>query len=282
VHVDDVEYGIIADVPSWRDLGWSAANEESVGNDPETAWATEDNLVVINEETLNAWAEGGPDLATIRTVVFSEIKEAKDFADGIRHSFRNGNHSQEVIKTEIRRYKKGTEFVVTLLVSDLNWEDKVPRAAKKDAHLATALEAISQAETRQELLWHVRECKKYSRWQQLLNSGRTFDRSRRINVSWDYGRFATAMNAIAARAEELGLRGFKTYSINEYEKPTRDGDMMDMGCREGEFVALNMPHDIQFSLWGELEGSWKPSRPLTPTVLVWHDPDFPIGPTEDR
>jgi hypothetical protein len=248
--VGDIEYGIDAVVgPLERDNG-------------DTGY-----LDLLDE------AERGGDLCRIVERRFDDKHEAQSFVNSVRESFRKGDHTREIIDCDVR-HGEAYPFVATVLESDGNWGHRKALAAERNRHVANALRQISRATTRDELNNHVCITKRYARDNMVLAENKTFDggcvrnghhSGRKVHLGFNYARFATVMNAIATKAEELGLQGFKTYTINDIpsERKPVDGDAMDVGCRVGEFIALETPAEVGPSLWELREKTWKPSLACT-------------------
>lgn len=235
-------------------------------------------------------AKQGPELTWVNEKGFVSKADAQAFVDKTRAAFKKGNHSAEIIGCESRK-GQATPFVAVVLEADGNWSHRKALSAERDRHMANALRHISEATTRQQLNKLAGIIKKYSRDMQVLNQGHTHDNARVVSnrqvgrkcrIGFDYKRFATCMNAVAARAEELGFTGFRTYKINEFNSTRKltDGDMLDCGCAQGLFLALEQIDETvtEEALWSQIEGTWKPSRELAPTCLVYRNPAYVFGP----
>lgn len=265
-------------------------------------WGTRPELgdiefgIVSDEATLDVLADShefgdrnqdfqaslGPQLCKVADKRFASKDEAQQFVDRTREAFRKkGDHSAEIIRCETQK-GHAEPYVAFVLEADGNWGHRKALAAERDRHMENAIRKAEGSTTRQQLNSIARIAKRYSRDMQVLNNNKTSDGNRKVGIGFNYIRFATVMNAIAARANELGFTGFKTYKIREFEstrKPT-DGDMMDVGCAQGEFLGLEKEDDqvTEEALWSQMEGTWKPSCELEASPLVYRNPEFQFGP----
>jgi hypothetical protein len=294
--VADLEYGVITNIPRWKDMGWTVPEKDVWGSpNPDRKTdapkeAAEDTIVVPSDDIL---AEGGIDLFAVREQRFDNKAKAQAFVDSIRKSFKAGDRSTEVITCSVDK-GSSSPFVATILEADGNWGHRKALSAERDKHVKVAIQRIKACETRQQLLSIVKIVKRYSRDMQCINAGNSHDGGRckstqigsdiktrkpimeharlgrRCGFGFNYIRFATVMNAIADQAKNLKLDGFKRYPINEFEttrKPV-DGDMLDVGCKQGEFLALEIAAEhTPESLWMQQEKTWKAGREYTPPRL---------------
>jgi hypothetical protein len=269
----EAELIIYTDTPNWKDLGWSCEEEERSENAPNPEFGREDEQKPLTDNTIKQWAENGPDLHWVKEERFIAKNDAQAFVDSVRNSFKKGDHSAEIISTCV---EKGTEapYVAVVLKTDGNWGHRKAVATERDLHMDNAISRIEEATTKGELDKVTKIAKRYSRDMQVLNSGKTIDggifennrlsKGRKVGIGFDYKRFATVMNAVASRAEELKITGYKTYKIDEFtsNKEGKDGDILDVGCRQGLFIAeaMNDGSDMLEALWIQQEGAWKPSK----------------------
>jgi hypothetical protein len=290
------EYGIIPEYPRWKDMGWTVErivkdeNGEEKRNPERNPALTEaaEDIIVISEGFLEAQAELGPDLCQIHHESFPSKEECDKFCSSVRRKFSSGDHSEEVLGTE----RDGNLYVAVILSSEPNWGHRKWNANLRDRHVNNALSRIRKAKTKRELDNHVRILRRYARDNQVLQAGHTLDNlqrkgekisGRKVGIGFDYPRFATLMNALADRADELGFSGYRRYSIKTFEKiENKEGDIFEKGARQGEFHALSIADDTPTpeSLWEQREGGWKPSEKvrarlgsLTPTGFRARTPD---------
>jgi len=256
--LDDLEYGIIDNVPREQETGTTGYLD------------------------LADTAKLGPELTWVNPKSFVSKADAQAFVDRTRAAFKKGDHSAEIIGTEVRK-GHAEPFVAIVLEADGNWDHRKALAAARNNHLENAVSKVAKCTTRQQLNKVAGIAKRYSRDSQVLASGKTSDGSRKVGIGFDYKRYATVMNAIAERATELGIDGFRTYQLKEFSstrQPT-DGDALSVGCRVGSWLGEEKPEDDGPSLWELKERTFKPYKPLAPTCLVFHNPDFPIGPQSE-
>jgi hypothetical protein len=248
---------------------------QSAGDDSYNRWfcrpylddieyTVDENVLDIERDSflsmMSSFEGDGPALTWVREETFVRKEDAQQFVDSIRKRFRGGDHSIEIVKTEI---KEGSDhpFVAVVLEADGNWYHRNQLAALRDTHMNNAIGQVVKATTAQEFRKLANITKRYSRDMQVLNAAKTKDGKRRVGIGFNYVRFAKVMNAIADRTKELGISGFKSYTINEFDSERKpvDGDMLDVGCKQGEFLALEMEDDRynERSLWKEMEGSSK-------------------------
>ena len=264
-------------------------------------FASSDEGTALAEDCLSSntfWAEQaalGPALCSKETLSFESREEAVVALAGIKSAWAKGDHRREFLSAE--KTEKGT-FVLNLLVSDTNWDHRGSHglALGRERVVLRALRAISKAKTRDELVKLLDVAKRYSRDNQLLSQGETLrsrsgvkkvgrsfdlstmwsglksyptfavDTASKVSIGLDYVRYAEIVNAISARADALGLAGFKTLRVDEFEKvekPVKNCDYLDSGAGVGEFVALGVADEQaasdEESLWQQLEDE-KPSR----------------------
>jgi hypothetical protein len=259
----DIEYGIVTEESTLEVLGDTHSDE----------------LGFHEQERQMETATG---LCQIVELTFAKKADAQRFVDTTREAyFKKGDHSRKIIETRIDK-GKAEPYVAVVLEAELNWDHQKRTAAERDRHLSNALRRIATATTCQELNEHVRICKRYSRDMQVLNTSKTFDGNRKVGIGWDYKRFATAMNGIADRAQELGLKGFRRYTIKQFDSTRKvvDGDMLDVGCAQGEFLAHEQIDESAGSLWEQFEGYAR--VPHSPPRLTWYNPEYAFGPVALR
>ena len=235
------------------------------------------------------------------TWTFETKEEAQAFVNLVRatknrkaivHACRTPKKSESgLFEAEVSwpMQQNGAGFKVATLKADGNWGSwdnyghRRMRAHARDCYVQDLLERIENADANQ-LNAIRREAGRASRDNQVL----TFDKKvgrpahthdggqviktkngfrhtgRKVGIGLNFERYATVMNAAAARADELGITGYRTYKVDQFEKterPEKDGDMLDSGCAVGEFVALEMDSGerLDESLWKLQEKTWKPS-----------------------
>ncbi len=269
----DIEHGIINELPRWTDMGWTipktimGMNGEIRNPDRQKNAPTEaaEDVTVISLDALKKAAELGPEMSWINEKKFITREDAQRFVDKTRAAFKKGDHTFEIINTEVKKDTK-EPFIAVVLEADGNWEHRKALSTERDRHLDNAVKRIANSSDANELNKHARIIKRYSRDMQVLNNGHTKDgnllRGRQVGIGFNYVRFARAMNAVADRASELNIDGFRSYTIKEFEttrKPV-DGDMLDKGCAQGEFLALEVAEEITASLWDLKEGTYKASQ----------------------
>jgi hypothetical protein len=286
-----LDYGIIEMEPNWSNEGWSTPDKETPEStlpkeNPEDAseyilplYNLEDTGVSVLPANLKEWMPGGPDILTVKEYVFDNKKDAQKFVDNTRNNFRKGNHDSEVLNCEVRNNPEKS-FVAIILEADKNWAQKNGVKAEREEKLEKALKLISSATTKSRLDILAKASKRYSRNQQVLESGRTIDdkvnitfRGKRyvyhVGTGMNYKRHATIMNAIFEKAKELRIPGFRRYKINPTPEPFKPNDknapsedIMEKGCKQGEFLTLNKIDESQplNYLWGENEDEAKPSQ----------------------
>lgn len=268
--LDDIEYGIV------EDIGTLILESE-----------TYDRGFFQMEEI----AKGGPDIFEVKTVEFEERAPAQEFVNSVRDAWKKGDHSRLIRNTK----KEGGLFKAEVVLADPNWDHKVGLSLARDRRVENALRKIECARNANDLAAITKIAKRMSRDNQVLNSSKTFDvdfagRKRKCGIGLNYSRFCTIMNAVAARAEQLNLKGFRYYKMDEFEKaPPKDGDIYDHGAQQGEFMALEFPaesppeetweplyrpvakeEDLGDFLW--TDEFWAPSKPLEPTVTFMSPP----------
>ncbi len=188
---------------------------------------------------------------------------------------------------------KDSTHTVKVLDCDRNWEHVKLQADARDQRVVSHLHTISKCNTYHDLKAIASTIRCDSRDVQVLQESKTWDNAsirhgkvsgdwnpsktntfiqksgrypvRPVGLGLNYTRFATCMNALSLRAEELGITGFKAYNIEKKESTNTpvDGDMMDVGCPQGLFLGEETPDEnytSTLSLWEENEGAWKPSK----------------------
>jgi len=259
--LDDLEYGCLEPEPILDQEAESHSNHFGFFAQEESASNTIDLLSIIEHR-------------------FSSRVEANNFAKRIKESYAKGDHTLQFLRAELQELSL-QPYVIFVVKSDPNWFHRNMIAYARDKILEKALGLIEKATSISQLKKYQSRSKTYSRDMQILQSGRTFDgdfvTGRKIGIGWDYKRFATAMNAIARKAKTLGDESFKSYPINEFEKTETDqnGDIMDFGCRTGEFMMEELEAETE-SLWSQLEPPFQLSphckerlEKAGPTSFVW-------------
>jgi hypothetical protein len=126
------------------------------------------------------------------------------------------------------------------IADEPNWDHLKGISQARDRHLNVALRKVRYAKSQGELLKVGAIAKRYARDSMLTKEGKLKDGNRKVGIGFDYQRYATLVNSIAEKAEALGLGEWKRLPIQEFQKPQepeKDGDLLDEGCRTGEFEA---------------------------------------------
>jgi hypothetical protein len=254
----------------------------------------EESTLAIEGDTHEAemarFEQDGPSLFNVEEVIFENRIAARAYAKRIK-----AQQGRDYLGGEIRVEAGIEKFVVKVLIPETNWNHVNSLKAIREDILSSALSFISKAKNRRHLNIISKRVKIQSTFNQLLKNGRTVKSERFAQQNGlmkeglygkyspagglDYRRFAQIMNAIAARAAELGLAGFRTYKLNTFDsvKSThKSEDILDRGCQEGEFKATQKADENCDSLWERYEDRYLQGGKFTAPNLTFRMTDKEI------